>query len=96
MTIGTGCGAATGTIPAEARRQEDLSLQRPGASANQVDLHRGETITGSVPMPPRRWLVGSGRCSPTQVGMGVGEQIKGAPTGDALFFASIAASGVGH
>jgi hypothetical protein len=33
MAIGAGCGAATGPIPAEARHQEGLRLERPGASS---------------------------------------------------------------
>ena len=32
MVIGARSGAATGPIPAEARRQEGLRLERPGAS----------------------------------------------------------------
>jgi hypothetical protein len=32
MVIGAECGAATGPIPAEARHQEGLRLERPGAS----------------------------------------------------------------
>lgn len=32
MAIGTKTGAVTGPIPAEARHQEDLRLERPGAS----------------------------------------------------------------
>ncbi|NQV09908.1 MAG: hypothetical protein HQ527_01880 [Cyanobacteria bacterium] len=38
MTIGAESGAATGPIPAEARRQEGLSLKRPGASQFQLQL----------------------------------------------------------
>jgi hypothetical protein len=56
MVIGAECGAATGPIPAEARHQEGLRLERPGARPpNGCRLSRCCVPGGTWRRGPMSW-----------------------------------------